>query len=52
MQQNKTKHQYLRRDLVVEQEITISAIQPQVQEQDAPLELILKSGEYHESYHG
>lgn len=51
MQQNKTKHQYLRRDLVSEQEVTIIA-QPVVQEQDAPLELILKSGEYYENYYG
>ena len=51
MQQNKTKHQYLRRDPVLEQEVTTVG-KPIVQEQDAPLELILKSGEYHEGYHG
>ena len=51
MQQNKTKHQYLRRDLVAEQEVSLT-VRPIIQEQDAPIELILKSGEYHESYHG
>lgn len=48
----KTKYQYQRRDLVMEQEVQITQIQPIEDQKETEIEAILTQGEYRECYYG